>query len=104
MGSLYKLITKTNLTAPYIVFPLVMPIILVLFYSTLITGTHVEAQLAVNSIIVTVLAMSTMQSGIMGFGYNFLNIKKSVLLKRAGATKLTKMDVLGAVALYGITM
>ena len=106
MISLYKLITKTNLKSPAIAFPLVTPIIFILLFSVGIGPDKNADELAsiVAIFVVTVLSIQTMQSGLMGFGVNFMEIKNSVLLRRIGATKLNKFDVLGAVFLYGITM
>lgn len=99
MGSLYKLILKTNIKSPVIAFPLVFPLILILTYSA-----SVNSQESADLIIITLLTMMTMQSGLMGFGMNFMNLKKSVLLRRIGATKMSKGEVLGAVMLYGMTI
>ncbi len=106
MLSLYKLITKTNLKSPTLAFPLIMPLIFVLLYATGI-GTGLD-QAGVDAMVatffVTILSVTTMQSGLMGFGINFISIKKSVLLKRIGATELDKKDVIFAVLMYGLTL
>ncbi len=106
MGSLYKLITKTNLKSPTLAFPLVMPIIFILLYSTMIhddlSATAVTT--AITSIYLINLSVTTMQSGLMGFGINFIRIKKSVLLRRIGATELSKWEVVAAVLLFGLTL
>lgn len=105
MSSLYKLITKTNIKSPIIAFPLVMPLIFLLLYSVLIdVGLGDDVNNKVASFYVTILSITTMQSGLMGFGINFISIKKSVLLRRIGATELTKFDVISATVLYGLTL
>lgn len=112
MKSLYKLITKTNLKSPALAFPLVMPLIFVLLYSIGVEGTKqiegvnhiINMDLVVAGFLTTILSVQTMQSGLMGFGINFMRIKKSVLLRRIGATKLNKWDVVLAVFFYGLTM
>jgi len=107
MGSLYKLITKTNLKSPVIAFPLVFPLILLLMYSVMIGDnlkTAPEVDTAVMVMFITAISLTTMQSGLMGFGFNFIKLKKSVMLRRIGATKLKKEEVLGAVMLYGLTI
>ncbi len=106
MGSLYKLITKTNLKSPTLAFPLVMPLVFILLYSVTMSGgmTQIEVDATVASFFVALLSITTMQSGIMGFGINFISIKKSVLLRRIGATELKKMDVILAVMLFGLTL
>lgn len=107
MGSLYKLITKTNIKSPALAFPLVFPLIMLLMYSVMIQP-DLLLQSQVNSAIlvmfITAVSLTTMQSGLMGFGFNFIKLKKSVMLRRIGATKLTKAQVLGAVVLYGVTI
>ncbi len=106
MGSLYKLITKTNLKSPTLAFPLVMPVIFLLLYSTGVPGglsqEVMDARVAL--FFTTILSITTMQSGLMGFGINFITLKKSVMLKRIGATELTKTDVILATALFGLTL
>ncbi|NQX83117.1 MAG: hypothetical protein HRS50_00160 [Mycoplasmataceae bacterium] len=106
MGSLYKLITKTNLKSPAIAFPLIMPLVFILLYSVGIEDGLDSASMdaIVASFLITTLSIQTMNSGLMGFGINFMSIKKSVLLRRIGATKLRKLDVIIAVLLYGLTM
>lgn len=130
MKSLYKLITKTNLKSPIIAFPLVMPLIFLLLYSVgiptqfelandLINGngglfadnTPLEdltyqawINFRVSVFFVTILSVMTMQSGLMGFGINFIAIKKSVLIRRIGSTELEKRHVILAVMLYGLTL
>ncbi len=106
MSSLYKLITKTNLKSPVLAFPLVMPLIFILLYSVGIKGLHSQAEIdaLVATFFTTILAIVTMQNGLMGFGINFIAIKKSVLLKRIGATELSKLDVIVAVLFYGLTL
>ncbi len=106
MGSLYKLITKTNLKSPTLAFPLVMPVIFLLLYSTGVPSgmdqSMIDARVAL--FYTTILSITTMQSGLMGFGINFISLKKSVMLKRIGATELTKTDVILATALFGLTL
>ncbi len=106
MISLYKLITKTNLKSPTLAFPLIFPLIFVLLYSVGIRTdlNSVEIDKLVASFFVTILAVQTMQSGLMGFGINFISIKKSVLLKRFGATELTKKDVIFSLLFFGLTL
>ncbi len=106
MKSLYTLITKTNLKSPVIAFPLVMPLIFLLLYSVGIAEGMDQTSIntLVASFFVTILAVMTMQSGLMGFGINFVAIKKSVLLRRIGATELEKKHVVIAVMLYGLTL
>ncbi len=106
MSSLYKLVTKTNLKSPTLAFPLVMPLVFILLYSVGIDiGLGQEAvDMAVAGFFVTIISITTMQNGLMGFGINFISIKKSVLLKRIGATELSKMDVIIALLLYGLTL
>lgn len=106
MGSLYKLITKTNLKSPTLAFPLIMPLVFILLYSVGIDpGQDSET---VNKLVagffVTIFSVTTMQNGLMGFGINFMNIKKSVMLKRIGATELSKMDVILSLLLFGLTL
>ncbi len=106
MGSLYKLITKTNLKSPTLAFPLVMPLVFILLYSVGIDKglSQTEVDAVVASFFVALLSITTMQSGLMGFGINFISIKKSVLLRRIGATELKKSDVILAVMLFGLTL
>lgn len=98
MSSLYKLILKTNIKSPSIAFPLVTPIVFVLVF---VSGTNDEQLTTSFFKIVSVLLM---QSGTFGFGFNMIALKKSVMLKRIGATKITKPQVLMASIFYGWTM
>gem|GEM_PF-3290271 len=112
MLALYKLVAKTNLKSPTISFPLIFPIIIMLLLSTGVVinpdlksvdnVTQVNNQ--ITNIFVTVVAIVTMQTGLMGFGFNFMNLKKSVMLRRIGATKLKKSEVIGAMIGYGLTI
>lgn len=106
MGSLYKLVLKTNIKGPALAFPLIMPLVFILLYSTGMDKFEslslLNAQVA--AVFSTILMMITMQSGLMGFGINFITIKKSVLLRRIGATELSKMDVIIAMILFGLTL
>lgn len=104
MLKLFKLIAKTNFKSPVIVFPFLMPTIFMLLYSAFTPAGVDAAQTYVNGIFFTLLAITIMQSGLMGFGFNFMNLKKSVLLRRVGATKMTKAEVLGAFVLYGLAL
>lgn len=99
MLSVYKLITKTNLKSPVIAFPLLMPIVLLFLFSINISS---EEELA--NALVTLIALITLQAGIFGFGFTFLEMRKSVLLRRVGATKITKQEVMFAILFYGITI
>lgn len=106
MKSLYKLITTTNLKSPTLAFPLIMPLIFVLLYSVGMSDgmSQLQANQQVAIYFSTILSITTMQSGLMGFGINFISLKKSVLLKRIGATELSKTDVIMAVLLFGLTL
>ncbi len=107
MIKLYKLIAKTNFKSPIILFPFVMPLILMLMYSVMVPSSlnNIDgAQAFVNSIFFTLLSITIMQSGLMGVGFNFMNLKKSVMLRRIGATKMNKSEILGAFLLYGLTI
>ncbi len=106
MKSLYKLITTTNLKSPTLAFPLIMPLVFVLLYSVGMPE-GMSKGLANQQVAIyfsTILSITTMQSGLMGFGINFISLKKSVLLKRIGATELSKTDVVMAVLLFGLTL
>lgn len=99
MTHLYKLVLKTNIKSPNIIFPFAMPLLFILILSP---GFSTSEQVTVG--IVSIVSVSTMQSGLMGFGYNFMNLKKSVLLRRIGATKISKFEALMAVIFYGLTI
>ncbi len=106
MSSLYRLVLKTNIKGPALAFPLTMPLIFVLLYSVLIPN-GLDAGMVNNQVAlfyVTILSMVTMQSGLMGFGINFIAIKKSILIRRIGATEITKMNVIVAMILFGLTL
>ncbi len=105
MKSLYKLVVKTNIKGPSIAFPIIMPFVFILLYSAvMVLKPDQTINQAVAAIYVTILSITTMQSGLMGFGINFITIKKSVLLRRIGATELSKMDVVLAMILFGLTL
>ncbi len=98
MFSLYKLILKTNIKSPVIMFPILMPLIFLLMFAGSIDAN------AVNTSVLAVLSITVMQSGLMGFGFNFMGLKKSILLKRIGATKITKFEAMMGIALYALTL
>ncbi len=83
-----------------------MPLIFVLLYATGVSDGLNQAGIdaLVAGFFCTIMAVTTMQSGLMGFGINFISIKKSVLLKRIGATELEKRDVILATLLFGLTL
>lgn len=98
MSALYKLILKTNIKSPALAFPLVTPIVFVLVF---VTGTNDQELTASFFKIISIMLM---QSGTFGFGFNMIALKKSIMLKRIGATKVTKPQVLVASIFYGWTM
>ena len=106
MKSLYKLVLKTNIKGPSLAFPLIMPFVFILLYSVMITPGLNQGNVnkIVSSFYIAIVSVITMQSGLMGFGINFTTIKKSVLLRRIGATELSKMDVILAMILFGLTL
>lgn len=105
MWSLYKLELRTVIKSPSMMMPLLFPVILSFFYSTLLVTSNnpsggIDAQLG----FIILLSMGALSSGIMGFGFRFMNMKNSVLLRRIGASKITKSEVLGAIVLASITV
>ncbi len=101
MFSLYRLELKTMVKSPSIMMPLVFPVILAFFYSTALTST---GQITAQNGYIILISMSGLSSGLMGFGFRFMNLKTSVLLRRIGASSLTKSQVLTACALSGLTL
>lgn len=98
MTALYKLILKTNIKSPSLAFPIVTPIVFVLVF---ISGTNDEE---LTTSFFKIISIMLMQSGTFGFGFTMIALKKSIMLKRIGATKITKPEVLTASILYGFTM
>ncbi|BDV03727.1 MAG: hypothetical protein HPPSJP_4480 [Candidatus Hepatoplasma scabrum] len=98
MTALYKLILKTNIKSPALAFPIVTPIVFILVF---VTGTN-DQELTTSFF--KIISIMLMQSGTFGFGFNMIALKKSIMLKRIGATKIRKWEVLTANILYGWTM
>ncbi len=101
MFSLYRLEIKTMIKSPSIMMPLVFPIILAFFYSTAIQA---DGQITAQNGYIILISMSGLSSGLMGFGFRFMNLKTSVLLRRIGASSLTKAEVLIACSASGLTL
>lgn len=55
------------------------------------------------SIISSIVLMMVMNASLDAFGFSFLEMKKSVLLKRIGATKISKFEAVGSFLLWGFT-
>ena len=99
MFAIYKLILRTNIKSPSIAFPLVMPFMFMLILSPGFTNSELS-----TAGIISLLAVGTMQAGLMGFGFTFISLKKSILLRRIGATQITKTQVLSGIGLYGLSL
>ncbi len=112
MGSLYKLQAKAWFSnwankMDFIMTFLFLAILgsFIVFSSGIYYGDSNEAQLSkMNLMIISSISlMMVASSAINTFGMSFFEIKDSVLLKRIGATNITKMEAVVAFILWGMT-
>lgn len=106
MKDIYKLVTKTNIKTPLVLFPIIFPTIFLLMYSALIHNgkSGIEIDQLVAGFFCTALAIQTMHSGFLSYGVVFIALKRSVLLKRMGSTEMNKLDIILGIAFFGLTL
>lgn len=100
MFSLFKLQLKKTVTSPTIMFPFIMPVIFTLVY----IGAGFNSDQEIATAVGLLISLTIMQNGIQQYGGNFMNVKETVLIRRIGATKLRKSDVIGAFILVSLVM
>lgn len=67
-------------------------------------GTPIDVISKTNiAIITSITLMMVMNSAMQSFGMSFFEMKNSVLLKRIGATKISKFEAIGSFMLWGFT-
>ncbi|BDV02222.1 MAG: hypothetical protein HPAVJP_1110 [Candidatus Hepatoplasma vulgare] len=106
MFALYKLQAKIFLKGPTLIFLIVSSIIYLLVFGSIVKYSGLspdQQQVSLLLVFGSVTAISLMNIALNTFGYSFFDMKNSVLIKRIGATNLTKIDVLTGFILWGIT-
>ncbi len=108
MFALYKLQTKVLFKNPFLIFDFLTSFIFIIIFGSLIQAnadmTSAMKETAMTSLFGFILAMLLLNSGMYSFGFSFFSMKESVLLKRIGASKISKPGALSAFMLSGITL
>ncbi|BDV02223.1 MAG: hypothetical protein HPAVJP_1120 [Candidatus Hepatoplasma vulgare] len=89
MWSFFKLQAKVRFKSPELIFPIIFPLVL-----TLLFGSYFESDSEVTRAYGALIALSIMQGGLFGMGFTLIDTKESVLMKRVGATSITKRGIL----------
>lgn len=109
MFALYKLQLKVWIKNPFSLFDFLMATIFFIVLASIVAVTYednltdpdaVQAMALVFGSVITILIVS---SGLFSFGYTFFVMKDSVLLKRIGATKLSKTSAISSFILFGMS-
>lgn len=89
MWSFFKLQARVRFKSPELIFPILFPLIM-----TVLLAPHFTSNESVVTAYGALIALSVMQGGLFGMGFTLIDIKESVLMKRVGATKITKAGIL----------
>ncbi len=106
MWALYKLQAKAWLSNHFAKAEFITSILFLVVLSSLgvRNANSVEAISYINiGIIASITTLFIMNSAIYSFGFAFFEMKESVLLKRIGATKISKSKAVGSFVLWGLT-
>ena len=109
MIALYKLNTNVLFKNPFLYVNFVISFMFLLVFGSILKASMVGVpdefvRQAMTGLFGSLLVMIILNSGMYSFGYSFFLIKESVLLKRIGSTKITKMGAIFAYTLSGFTM
>lgn len=66
-------------------------------------GTEAELSIVNIQLIASITVMMIMNGALFSFGFAFFEMKESVLLKRIGATNISKPKAIGSFVLWGLT-
>lgn len=106
MKALYKLQAKAWISNPFVKSEFLLSVVFLVVLSAMATqNTSNPDLLSITNlgIIGSIIALFTMNSAIYSFGFSFYEMKESVLLKRIGATKISKGGAIGSFVLWGMT-
>ncbi len=107
MFALYKLQIKVLFKNPFLIFDFLTAFIFILIFGSIVKlnlGLGVEGQFAMTSLFGFIIAMLLLNSGMYSFGFSFFSMKESILLKRIGASKISKSEAFSAFILSGCTI
>ncbi len=109
MFALFKLQIKVLFKNPFLIFDFLIAFIFILIFGSLIQNNaslalEAQKQVAMTSLFGFIVAMLLLNSGMYSFGFSFFSMKESVLLKRIGASKISKPGALSAFMLSGLTI
>lgn len=104
MTAIIKMQARTFLRNPSSVFFIIFPIIMMTVLGSVSTNNLApeaasQAMLLVITNVITITAMSTL---LTNFGSNFMELKRSVIIKRLGSTQVTKFEALAGFMIWAI--
>lgn len=107
MFSLYKLQAKIYFKGADAFFSFFTAFVFLLIFGSIVKYSGADDEsLSLGMLIVfgSVTSITIMNVSFNSFGYGLFDMKNSVLIRRIGATKLTKSDVLSSFILWGTTI
>ncbi len=113
MGAVYKLRARTYFHSPSAYMLIFISIIYIAIFGTIVTTNvaelspeqaEVAGPIALANVFGIILTLLIMSSASYQFGFEFLDMKKSVLLRRIGASKVNKSAVVGSFILWALTV
>lgn len=107
MFALYKLRTKVLFKNPFLIFDFLLSFIFILIFGSIAKTVSPLEQVqttAFTGVFGTVLAMLILNSGLYSFGFSFFKMKESVLLRRIGASKISKPQAIVSFIFSGFTL
>lgn len=107
MFSLYKLQAKAWATNPFSKMEFVTSILFLVVLSSISVSNENNADtisLINLNIISQITVLTVMNGALYSFGFLFYEMKQSVLLKRIGATQISKTQAIISFILWGLTM
>ncbi len=110
MGALIKLQAKAYFSNIFAKVDYFTTVIFLLVLGSLVLSGHSDwkyndprlSRLNI-AIISSITILMVMNSALYSFGFSFFEMKDSILLKRIGATKITKIEAIGSFLIWGMT-
>ncbi len=108
MWAVYKLRARTYFHSPSAYMLIFIALIYLAIFGTIV-GTNfgddpIMGPVALANVFGIILTLLIMSSASYQFGFEFLDMKKSVLLRRIGASKVNKSVVVGSFILWALTV